>query len=210
MIYQLCGKLTARVPNGFVLTTAAGVGYQVLCAARTVDFFAEQQQAEVWIFTHMKDSLLCLYGFGTQREREFFGELTTINGVGPKLALLLLEALPINEILQAATAEEHRPFMQVSGVGERTARKLALEIKHRLPKLQALLPPLPTEQLSPHVQQQEEVVSALLNMGFVEKNVRGALVGFAWQQGESTEETLRRALQTLTHHAHHAAQEVQQ
>ena len=202
MIYQLRGTLTARVPNGFVLTTAAGVGYQVLCAARTVDFFADQQQAEVWIFTHMKDSGLFLYGFGTQREREFFGELTTISGVGPKLALLLLETLTISDILHAATTEEHRVFMQVSGVGERTARKLALEIKHRLPKLQALLPPLPTEQVAPHVQQQEEVVSALLNMGFAEKSVRSALVGFAWQRGESTAVLLRQALQMLTHSAH--------
>ncbi len=199
MIYQLRGTLTARTPHGLVLTTAAGVGYQVLCAARTADFFADQQQAEVWIFTHMKDSSLCLYGFSTQREREFFGELTTISGVGPKLALLLLEALTIDDILQAARAEEHRTFMQVSGVGERTARKLTLEIKHRLTKLQSLLPPLTTEQVAPHVQQQEEVVSALLNMGFVEKSVRSALVGFNWQRGESTAVLLRQALQTLTH-----------
>ena len=210
MIYQLRGKPTVQVPGGFVLETTAGVGYQVLCAARTVDFFAEQQQAEVWIFTHMKDSGLCLYGFGTQREREFFGELTTISGVGPKLALLLLEALTIAEILQAVKAEEHRVFMQVSGVGERTARKLTLEIKHRLPKLQALLPPMATEQAAPHVQQQEEVVSALLNMGFVEKSVRSALVGFDWQQGESTAVLLRQALQMLTHSTHSLAQEVQQ
>lgn len=209
MIYQLHGTLTARVPHGFVLTTAAGVGYQVLCAARTVDFFAEQQQAEVWIFTHMKDSGLYLYGFGTQREREFFGELTSINGVGPKMALQLLEALTVSEILQAATTEEHRAFMQVSGVGERTARKLALEIKHRLPKLQALLPPLTTEQASPHAQQQEEVVSALLNMGFAEKSVRSALVGFDWQRGKSTAVVLRQALQMLTHSAHSVAQGAQ-
>ena len=208
MIYQLRGRLTARVPHGFVLTTDAGVGYQVLCGARTVDRFAEQQQAEVWIFTHLKDSGLCLYGFATQREREFFGELTTISGVGPKLALLLLETLTPSEIVQAATAEEHRAFMQVSGVGERTARKLALEIKHRLPKLQAWV--TTTEQLAQPAQQQEEVVSALLNMGFAEKNVHSALVGFAWPRGESTTVLLRQALQILSHSAPRAAQEVQQ
>lgn len=210
MIYQLRGRLTARVPHGFVLTTSAGVGYQVLCGARTVDRFAAQQQAEVWVFTHMKDSGLCLYGFATQREREFFGELTTISGVGPKLALLLLETLTLSEIVQAATAEEHRDFMQVSGVGERTARKLALEIKHRLPKLQSWLPLPTTEEIAPPVQQQEEVVSALLNMGFAEKNIRSALVGFEWLQGESTAVSLRRALQILSHSAHRAAREVQQ
>ncbi len=206
MIYQLQGTFTTRIPDGFVLTTTAGVGYQVLCAARTADFFAEQPHVEVWIFTHLKDNGLCLYGFSTQQEREFFAELTAINGIGPKLALLLLETLTISEILQAATAERHHAFLQVTGVGERTARKLTLEIKHRLPKLQTLLPPLPTTQTTPHLQRQKEVVSALLNMGFAEKNVRNVLIDFNWQQKNDTQTLLRRALQMMTRHTAQEAQ----
>ena len=205
MIYVLQGVPRERLPSGFVLMTTAGVGYQVLCAERTANFFLAQQQAEVWIFTHMKDSGLCLYGFGTQQEREFFSELTTISGIGPKLALVLLETLSVADILQAAAAEQHRAFMQVSGVGERTARKLALEIKHRLPKLQALLPP--TTPAALHTQQQEEVASVLCNMGFAEKSVRSALVGFDWREDESTEVLVRRALQVLNRSVPRAMQQ---
>ena len=209
MIYQLRGTPTVRLPGGFVLETATGVGYQVLCAPRTVDLFIAQQQAEVWIFTHMKDSVLCLYGFSTSQEREFFSELTTISGIGPKVTLLLLETLALTEILQAAAAEDHRPFQRVSGIGEKTARKLTLEVKHRLDKLQALLPATPTTPAATPPQQLEEVTSALCNMGFNEKLVRSALADFDWQGGDSTLVLVRQALQHLTRSSPYPAADTQ-
>ena len=82
---------------------------------------------------------------------------------------------------------------------------MALEVKHRLPKLQALLPP--TTPAATHGEQQEEVTSVLCNMGFAEKMVRGALVGFDWRGDESTEVLVRRALQVLNRSAHRAMQQ---
>lgn len=208
MIYKLRGMPTQRFTGGFVLETHAGVGYQVLCAARTAAHFTSVREAEVWIFTHVKDDALCLYGFGTQQEREFFSELTSISGIGPKVALLILETLPLAEILRAAAAEEHRPFMQVSGIGERTARKLTLEIKHRLKRLQPLLPQATSSVAGG--EQLEEVASALLNMGFTDRDVRTTLAGMARPRDASTEVLLRRALQLLTQRTPPMEHEAQQ
>ena len=197
MIYRLCATFVAKIPDGFIAETG-GVGYQVLCATKTADYYAQGQDRVVWIYTHMKDNAICLYGFCSQQEREFFDELTAISGIGPKVALAILENVSITTILTSAATGDHSIFKAVSGVGEKTAQKIVLEIKHKLKKLQLIFPSITSPTRRPDQEKISEVVSALSNMGFMEKNIREILTDFDFTNKTTTADIVRQALVRLT------------
>ena len=170
----------------------------MLCAAKTADHYAQGRDRVIWIYTHMKDNVICLYGFCSQQEREFFGELTTISGIGPKVALAILENVPVATILTAAATGDHSVFKPVAGVGEKTAQKVVLEIKHRLKKLQLLFPSVASPPRQPNQEKTSEVVSALANMGFGEKSIREVLADFDFASKVTTADIVRQALIRLT------------
>ena len=194
MIYKLDGVFAARLTKGGILVEVSGVGYEVLCA--DPEQFLLQGTGAIWIYTQMKDSSVCLFGFRSQQEREFFAELIGISGVGGKMALSLLGSLSLPEILSAVEVDDEQVFAGIAGIGAKTAKKLSMELRHRLKRLRVLVPQQPTAVTKTHVV--TDARSALLNMGFADKNVREALAGIAVQADTQTAEIVRLALTRLT------------
>ena len=190
MIYRLQGLVVGNFDGG-VIVDVAGVGYQVFAGLQACQRWQHQTEIIVWVFSHYpRDGGLVLYGFISQQERKLFAELTTITGVGPKVALAILNTMTISEIINATTKGDYQPFTNVSGIGKRIAQKIILELEHKLKKLD--LPPLDDPQLS----NLPEVVSALTNMGFSDRVVRSALTGVNHQL--PTSEIVRQTLIALT------------
>lgn len=192
MIYRLDGEFQTRISEDDGLLVQVGnVGYEVACV--DADHFLAKKTGTIWIYTMMRDSSICLYGFRSLAERKFFAELISINGVGGKMALALLRTHSIAVLLSAANTNSEDIYTAVSGIGTKIARKIILELKHRYKQLQARF----AHEFHEH-SNHAEVFSVLTNMGFAERQVRAVLASLQVRDDTSTIDVVRLALPRLT------------
>ncbi len=131
----------------------------------------------VQMFTHMqvKEDQTVLYGFGSTAERDLFRQLISVSGVGPQLALALLDALGLQELVQAIVTSNTRMLSRTPGVGTKTAERLALELKTKLAewRTHSGLTTLPDS--APTTNIQEDVEMTLLALGYTNGEIMQAL-----------------------------------
>jgi Holliday junction DNA helicase RuvA len=163
MIARLTGILAETSADGVVIDVA-GVGYQILASARTLDALGPIGGA-VLLLTEMqvREDSMSLFGFGTAGEREAFRALTSVQGVGGRVALAILSALGPDELSRAVSSGDRAMIARANGVGPKLAQRIAMELQGKLgaPGLAgALGASVPRSGLS------ADAVSALGNLGF--------------------------------------------
>jgi len=131
MIAKLTGILdSAR--EGQAVIDVNGVGYLVFCSARTLASLPPRgQAASLAIETHVREDHIHLYGFANDAEREWFKLLTTVQGVGAKVALAILSVLSPTEIAQAIVAGDRTAVARADGVGPKLAQRVVTELKDK-------------------------------------------------------------------------------
>lgn len=142
MIDRLTGKLLERAPDAIVLDLH-GIGYRLQTTLETAAALPPLG-APATLYTHLaiREDAWELYGFATPDERHHFRQLLSVNGIGPKLALAVLSALPPAE-LQRTLAENDLPRLtRVPGIGKKTAQRILLELRDK-PTLPAAAPQSP-------------------------------------------------------------------
>ncbi|HEX2858663.1 MAG TPA: Holliday junction branch migration protein RuvA [Alphaproteobacteria bacterium] len=137
-----------------------GVGYQVFAPARTLAQLAKGQAAQLFIVTNVREDAIQLYGFIDANERDLFVKLTSVSGVGPKLGLSLLTTLTPAEILNACAASQPKTLARASGVGNKMAEKIVVDLRDYAGKT-AFMPGTPT-----HSPLLSDLTSALINLGY--------------------------------------------
>ena len=135
MIASLKGIVSSKKPDG-VIVEVGGIGYQVsvpLCTLCNIP----DQGGEIFlnIYTHVREDALQLYGFLTEEERKVFVTLLGINGVGPKLGLAILSGMPVQRFMEAVMKEDVDLLTTIPGLGKKTASRLILELREKLPKI---------------------------------------------------------------------------
>jgi holliday junction DNA helicase RuvA len=180
MIERLKGKLIKITPTGIVLDVN-GVGYGVEVPLSQLNTLSNQPgDIELWIYTHVREDALRLFGFVEYEDRVAFDVLLSISGIGPKVALAILSTLSVNIIIQAIVQEDHGIFEAVPGVGKRLAEKILLELKPKLKKLsrdRGGSSAMPQDvvrkvgQVGTQSEIYEDLKSGLENLGFKEKDV---------------------------------------
>ncbi|HXM76610.1 MAG TPA: Holliday junction branch migration protein RuvA [Thermoanaerobaculia bacterium] len=194
MIGRLTGRLAEKAPDQ-VLLDVGGVGYLVHIPLSTFyDLPEPEDPTSLWIYTHVREETLALYGFLSQRERALFLLLLTVNGVGPRVALTVLSGMPLPELVDALRKQDVRRLMSVPGVGKKTAERMVLELAEKAAKFS--LPPGPG---SPPSVAADDVVSALVNLGF-RKNEAERVVDGIGRAGAPPDfgDYLKAALKKLT------------
>ena len=195
MIAHLRGRLAEKEPGRLVLDVN-GVGYEVQVPMPTFCGVGEPgANVSLRIHTHVREDTLALFGFASRLELDLFERLIGVNGVGPKLALAVLSGIEPQDLVQAVRRGEHARLNAVPGVGRKTAERIGLELKDKLPALGAEGADEPRP--GPDGDLRGDVLSALVNLGYqrlvaeraAEAAVRGNPGGF--------EETLRVALREL-------------
>lgn len=132
MIASVSGEVLVRRPDHVVLE-AAGVGYRLAVSAETLKSVpARGRRATLHASLLARDDQLSLYGFASEEERDLFGELTSVSGVGPKVALAALSGGPPRELLRAIAAGDAKRFQAVPGIGKRTAERIIVELRERV------------------------------------------------------------------------------
>jgi holliday junction DNA helicase RuvA len=198
MIARLRGIVAEKSPNRLVVDVR-GVGYEVLVPLSTF-YVAGEAGAEVTlrIHTHVREDALSLYGFATAIELELFERLIAISGIGPKLALAVLSGIEPPELVKAIRLQDVARLTAIPGVGKKTAERIGLEMKDRLPAAVQAIAPGHEAPTSPADQLREDLLSALLNLGYqraaAEKGIDRAL---AAAPGAGFEQALRDALRLL-------------
>lgn len=170
MIGFLQGKLLFKAPPQLVLDVN-GVGYE-LEAPMTTFYDLPVSGQPVKLFTHLivREDAHVLFGFATQTERTLFRALIKVNGVGPKLALTILSGQSVADFYRCIEDHDVSALVRLPGVGQKTAERLIVEMRGRLPNLDNLddTKPLLAEQRSVELpfQHRQEAISALCALGY--------------------------------------------
>ncbi|MBQ3634067.1 MAG: Holliday junction branch migration protein RuvA [Bacteroidales bacterium] len=136
MIEFIKGKIHLLTPTSVVLETVGGVGYGINISLNT--FTALEQATEALLYVHesIREDAYVLYGFATREEREAFRLLTSVNGVGPNSARLVVSALSAAEFQNAILTEDVRTLKGIKGIGQKTAERIVVELKDKMAKMQ--------------------------------------------------------------------------
>lgn len=114
--------------TGEAIVDCSGVGYLLQCGSRTLAKLSEGEATRLHVETHVREQAITLFGFHSEEERAWFVRLQSVQGVGPKAALAILDILSPGEILSAASLEDKTAFSRASGVGPKLATRIATEL----------------------------------------------------------------------------------
>jgi Holliday junction DNA helicase RuvA len=132
MIAAVRGEVMVRRPDHVVID-AGGVGYRLAVSAETLKAVPATGR-EVFLHAELisREDSLALFGFASEEERDLFGELISVSGVGPKVALAALSGGPARELLRAIAAGDAKRFQAVPGIGKRTSERIIVELREKV------------------------------------------------------------------------------
>ena len=193
MIGKLTGKIDSMASNHLVIDVQ-GVGYVVAASARTLrQIGGVGDAAALLIETQVREDAISLFGFADATERDWFRLLTTVQGVGAKVALAILGALSPEQLTQAIAAQDKTALTQADGVGPKLALRLVTELKDKVATLAA---PAMVSGAMPSAANgaSSDALSALLNLGYRRMEAYAAVSASAQKLGPAaTLDTLIRA-----------------
>ena len=175
MIAKLTGLLDS-IGDGWVVVETGGVGYLVFCSARTLrDVGPPGATISMLIDTHVREDHIHLYGFPLLEERTWFRLLQTVQGVGARMALGILDALSADELVEAILAQDAALLTQANGVGPKLAKRLVSELKDKIGDLAPSTFAGPTTAEAVEGDTTVDAVSALVNLGYRRVEAFGAV-----------------------------------
>ena len=193
MIARLSGKVLEKHPNR-VIVDVSGVGYDVLVPLSTFYVCGEPgAPISLKIHTHVREDQLALYGFATELELVMFEKLIAVSGIGPKLALSVLSGIEPRDLAGAILRNDIARLTAIPGVGKKTAERISVELRDRLPKTIDAAPASRADSL------REDLVSALANLGYHRQAIDKVLDKLpAGRSDGRFEDVLRAALKDLS------------
>ena len=197
MIAHLTGIVRRAGPD-FVVVDVGGVGYMVSVSTTTRQLLPPPGgEIELDIHTHVREDQLALYGFASAAELDMFEMLIQVDGVGPKVGLNILSAASLEVLKRAIVSEDAAPIRRASGVGQRTAAKVIIELKPRLDVVADLEAVPRAAALAGDGVVPKAVESALRNLGFSSQEARVGIESVDWKTTPNTQEALAVALKAL-------------
>ena len=173
MIALLRGVLIEKHPNQAIVDTG-GVGYDVTIPVSTFSHLPDAgAEVRLRIYTHVREDALSLYGFLTQDEKALFEKLIGVSGIGPTLAVKVLSGVAAADLVNAIRRGEVEKLVRIPGVGKKTAERMVLELRDKLPAITGEEPSSPADAALSPVDQ--DVLSALLNLGCARPQAEGAV-----------------------------------
>ena len=191
MIGSLRGIVLARRPDN-VIIDINGVGYQVNVPLNILANLPEEgKEVFLHVYTHVREDALQLFGFTSENEKKIFMVLLGISGIGPKMALNILSGLSYEDFLTALDTEDVAMLCRIPGLGKKTAHRLILELREKLPAVTGIKDRI-----------FEDTLSALVNFGY-KKNIAQEFLEKSYKQGfKDIESLLKETLKQLTGKTH--------
>lgn len=158
MIGYLVGRIVG-VDSDHLILDVNGVGYELLCSQSTLNMVQGRDEVRLWVYTHVREDAIQLFGFATPAEKQLFLSLIKVNGIGPKMATTVLSAGPHESLIRMIDEGDVRALTQLPKVGKKTAEQIILSLRGKLvfasqPAGASAFPA------------RTEIISALVNLGF--------------------------------------------
>jgi Holliday junction DNA helicase RuvA len=194
MIAHLRGRILTKRPNQAVVDVN-GVGYEITISIPT---FSELPGAggevSLHIHTHVREDALALYGFLRPQEKELFERLISVSGIGPKLAITVLSGMQAEKMVAAIRGNDVASLTKIPGIGKKTAERMVLELRDKLESFG-----VPAAVASKHSSIEEDVLSALTNLGYQRAAAERALTAAGKNGGtHAFDQLFRESLSALS------------
>jgi Holliday junction DNA helicase RuvA len=189
VIASVRGEVMVRRADHVVLE-AGGVGYRLAVSAETLKGVPSRgKQATLHAHLVARDDSLSLYGFASEEERDLFLHLTSVSGIGPKVAIAILSGGAPRELLRAIAAGDAKRFQAAPGVGKRTAERLIVELREKVAG--ELTEGIPAAGDSGDAEPRSLARDGLMHLGYTLTEAEDLLDG---TEGSSAEELINAAL----------------
>lgn len=199
MIASLTGRLAFKAPANLILDVQ-GVGYEVFIPLSTYYGLPNLGDSiSLSVHTHVREDAIQLFGFLTSREKEAFVLLTSVSGVGPKLGMSVLSALPVSDLVSSIQSGDVEKLTTVPGIGNKSASRLVLELKDKVGKLYPGLVPASDSPSQGQDAMFDDALSALVNLGYRPQDAKDALKQVKKSNAESIvlKDMIRESLKEL-------------
>ncbi len=209
MIAKLTGVVDS-VGLDWVVIDVGGVGYQLTCSSRMLARLTGGEPASLVVETFVRDDRIVLYGFADAAERDWFRRLTTIQGVGARLAQSILGVLDADQLTRAIASQDKSALIRAEGVGAKVATRILNELKDKIGALTlgvtattgaaASIKGAAVAGATPNNTAMADAVSALVNLGYGRSEAFGAVVAAERTLGEGAKvaELIRLGLKDLS------------
>lgn len=187
MISYLRGQFLETV-NDTVIIDVNGVGYETHCSIHTIEHVKNSKDVQLWIYTHVREDQITLFGFSNKNEKSLFISLLKVNGVGPKVALNILSGGTAENLIQMIENEDAKSLSKLPKVGKKTAEQIILTLRGKLSKIE--------ESAEKIEGVKKQIFFALVNLGFKELDVEKVIKDFS--ETINFEDGLRQGLSSLT------------
>ncbi|MFH1625907.1 MAG: Holliday junction branch migration protein RuvA [Pseudomonadota bacterium] len=165
MIAQIHGRLVHKALD-YLIVDVNGLGYKVHVPLSTFYRLPDVDSTiKLNTYTHVREDLLQLYGFLTERERDLFQILIGVSGIGPKLAINILSGIPVHELCEALSEGDVRKLSATPGVGRKTAERMIVDLRDKIAMTSFSNEPSITAKRD-RDEVERDVISALINLGY--------------------------------------------
>jgi Holliday junction DNA helicase RuvA len=197
MIGYLNGNVISQ-NNGVIILETGGVGFEVTCSASAFTVLSLEKKGGIYTYMHVKEDAITLYGFISQEEKSMFLKLISVSGVGPKMGILILSAMPLKDLAYIIASSDVKGLSSVKGLGKKTAERNILELRENISALD-----LPEGNKSskkkgePTSALDEDGVIALMSLGFNRADSKKAVEEAKLRGADTIESIITIALQTI-------------
>jgi holliday junction DNA helicase RuvA len=195
VIAHLRGRLLRKAPQA-VVVDVGGVGYRASIPVSTFYRLGDEgSEVSLRIHTHVREDTLALFGFASAMEHDLFERLIEVAGVGPRLAVNILSGIEADDLVEALRSSDVARLVRIPGVGRKTAERLVVELKDKMPAAAAA----PGQAADGGLTPKEDLLSALANLGYSRGEAERGVERALRDDGAGRfEDLLRRALQVMS------------
>lgn len=163
MIEYIKGEIVELTPTRMILE-CGGIGYELNISLNTYSAFGNKTTGKIYIYEVIREDAHLLFGFAEKIERELFLLLTSVSGVGPNTARMILSSLPPSELVQVIGSKNEAALTAVKGIGLKTAQRILVDLKNKVKPMESMAGNLPEVSIS-NGAVTEEAVAALVMLG---------------------------------------------
>jgi len=181
--------------NNIAVINVGGVGFELIVSDTTIfELPNVGEVATIYTYMAVREDAITLFGFASKSEKSAFLKLINVSGIGGKVAIAILSAMPVNDLINAIVTENIRLLSSIKGLGKKTAERLIVELKNSFDDLQLSL--LKPNNIAVSSNAMEEAIDTLVAMGLTRFNATQSIKEVA-QVNDTAEELIKKALKNL-------------